>query len=114
MRNSVICEIDGMDVIKTKDNVIIISDDRPRAKEFTGYAVSDYFKYIVDMWKRARLQRDKEIQRQIAEGIIKAVDVPLRANVPWPVMPESCTRYNKEEAEKDSEKVTLKQSVYEK
>ena len=76
MKGGKLISIDGMQVSETKEGLRYISDDRPKAALYTGHFVSDYYKYIVDPYKRSCNQRLKEIQIQIADGTIKAMDVP--------------------------------------
>jgi hypothetical protein len=96
LRDGKLQTIDGMNVTENEEGLLIISDNREKAKAFNGYSTADYYKYIVTEYKINCSKSAQEIQKQIDSGKLNLTEVPkgkLRGSVPYPVMPASCKRY---------------------
>ena len=92
--NSVLVEIDGLKVSKNDEGNLILNDDRK--PEWKGYLVSDYYIFVVDIFKRACNQKQKEIQVQIDKGELKESEISKgkkQGRISIPDFPESCKRY---------------------
>lgn len=96
LRGGVLVELDGMAVSLSDDKIPYISETHPLAKNYVGYATSDYYVHIVFVWGKLR----EEQAKKHAEATKKALkldpeykdNVPMShrtgSNVAWPVMPD--------------------------
>jgi len=99
LRNSVIVEIDGQNVVVSEEGEPVISDNRSR---YNGMLVSDYRKYIAEPWVRERNKMRSEMDEKLRKKEITIEEYRPKIQPPLPVWPKGVKNHLKNTGKKKS------------
>jgi hypothetical protein len=94
LEDGVLVSIDGMKVSRTEDDVLIIDEDDPKAKDYTGYPVSEYYKLCTEYKTRYNSAKE-EIWNMVKRGQVAQEDTNLQTHIPWPKFGKDVVNYKK-------------------